>query len=87
VQTSASIKLPGRFTVDWFLRYVSAIPAFGVKAYATSNLRLEWTLNEQVALYAVGRNLHEKTHAEFNDGSNGTFGIQRAALVGLIWRR
>ena len=87
VETTASIKLPGPFTVDWFLRYVSAIPAFGVKSYATSNLRFEWAMNDRVALFAVGRNLHQATHAEFNDGSNGTFGIQRAALAGLLWRR
>jgi len=87
VQLTSSVDLPARTSVSWFFRYVSALPAVGVEAYATSNLRIQWALDERLSLIVVGENLHRARHAEFNDGANGTFQIQRAAFVGIQWRR
>ena len=87
VQVSTTVALPGRVSVDWFLRYVSALPAVGVPAYSTSNLRVEWRVNTRVSLFVAGRNLHHAAHTEFSDGANGQFGIQRAGLIGLTWSR
>ena len=79
--------LPKKMSVDWFLRYVSAVPTFTAPAYTTSNLRYAWQITPKFSVYAVGRNLHEKTHAEFSDGANGRFGIERAVLIGMRWAR
>lgn len=87
LQLTTSLNLSRRLVVDWFLRYVSALPAVGVPAYSTSNVRVEWTFNSHLSVFVAGRNLHHATHAEFSDGANGTFGIQRAALIGLRWNR
>jgi iron complex outermembrane receptor protein len=77
----------GRAAVDWFLRYVSSLPALGVPDYATSNVRFEWRLRDSLRLFLVGKNLHAARHAEFADGANGILRIQRTALVGVRWSR
>jgi iron complex outermembrane receptor protein len=87
VQATATINLPNRVTIDGAFRYVSALPAVDISSYAAPTLRVEWALNDGITLFAVGRDLHRAAHPEFPDGSNGTFGIQRAALVGLRVRR
>ena len=87
VQLTSTVKLPHRMSVDWFLRYVSAVPTFSAPAYTTSNLRYAWQIEPKLSVYVLGRNLHHKTHAEFSDGSNGQFGIERAILVGMRWTR
>ena len=87
VQLTSAVTLPHKMTVDWFLRYVSAVPTFGAPEYTTSNLRYAWQVTPKVSVYVVGRNLHQKTHAEFSDGANGQFGIERAVLVGMRWTR
>ena len=87
VQLGASVRLRHNITADWTFRYLSALPALGLAGYATSNLKVEWRVNDHVSLFAVGRNLHEDSHAEFTDGANGTIRIQRAGLIGLRWTR
>jgi len=87
VQARASINLPGRTTVDWFFRHVSAIPALAVPAYATSNVTVQVAVNRKFSLFVVGRNLHEATHVEFTQGANGPIGIRRSVYVGLRWTR
>ena len=83
VQMTTSIGLSTRASVDWFYRYISELPAENVDGYGTSNLRLEYRLRDDVSVFVLGRNLHQPSHAEFDDDANGTFGIQRAVVVGL----
>jgi iron complex outermembrane receptor protein len=87
VQLATTWHLPGRVTVDWFLRGVSGLPALQLPGYVTSNLRLDWAFNNEAALFLQGRNLHQAGHPEFNDGANGVFDIQRAVVVGVRWMR
>lgn len=87
LQMATTIQLPGRITIDWFLRALSGLPALNLKGYTTSNATIDWALNGRASLFLQGRNLHQAGHAEFTDGSNGTFQIQRAVLVGLRWTR
>lgn len=87
LQVATTWHLPGRVRIDWFLRSLSGLPALNLKGYTTSNATLDWAVNGHVSLYLQGRNLHHAGHAEFTDGANGTFLIQRAAVVGLRWTR
>ena len=87
VQASASIKLPGQTTVDWFFRSVSALPALAVPGYNTSNVTVQVALNREFSLIVTGRNLHEATHVEFTEGGNGLIGIRRSGYIGLRWTR
>ena len=87
VQITSTVTLPHQMSVDWFLRYLSAVPTFAAPAYTTSNLRWAWQINPRLNVYVLGRNLHQDTHVEFSDGANGQFGIERAVLVGLRWSR
>ncbi len=85
LQVASTLHLPGRVTVDWFLRALSGLPALKEAGYATSNARIDWAINSRAAVYVQGRNLHQAGHAEFTDSVNGTFRIQRAFLVGIRW--
>ncbi|MDP9145572.1 MAG: TonB-dependent receptor, partial [Actinomycetota bacterium] len=87
LQASASLKLSGQTTVDWFFRHVSALPALAVPSYSTSNVTVQFALNREFSLIASGRNLHEATHVEFTEGGNGLIGIRRSVYVGLRWTR
>lgn len=87
VQLTTSIDLAKRLSIDYFFRYVSAVPTFAAPAYGTSNLRVNWRFGADLDLFVVGRNLHQATHAEFSDGANGQFGIERSVLVGVRWTR
>jgi len=87
VQVTSTVTLPHHMSVDWFLRYVSAVPTFAAPEYTTSNLRYAWQIKPRLSVYVVGRNLHQKSHFEFADGANGQFGIERAVLVGMRWSR
>lgn len=87
LQVATTLHLPGRVKADWFLRALSGLPALNIKGYTTSNATIDWALNPQTSVYVQGRNLHQAGHPEFPDGSNGTFRIERAFVVGLRWSR
>jgi iron complex outermembrane receptor protein len=83
----ASLDLPGRVGVDWMWRRVSALPAIGVSAYATSDLRVSWALTPAVELFAIGGNLHDEHHREFPSTDTGDAEIRRAVTIGMRWTR
>jgi iron complex outermembrane recepter protein len=56
--------LPGQWTLDGTVRYVSALTQTDVGAYATLDLRVAWKLREGIELALVGQNLLESHHAE-----------------------
>jgi iron complex outermembrane receptor protein len=83
VQVTTAVQLPGRVEVGWFLRSRSALPDLDLAGYATSNVHVEWVMRDGWRLFVTGRNLHQASHAEFDDGANGTFEVRRSVLVGL----
>jgi iron complex outermembrane receptor protein len=87
VQAGLSLNLPGRTTVDWFFRRVSALPVISVPAYSTSNVTLQFALSPELSIVVTGRNLHASEHVEFADGSNGLIAIRRSIYAGLRWTR
>jgi iron complex outermembrane receptor protein len=80
-----AIDLPGAFELDWMVRAVGALPAVNVPAYATSDVRLGWTLRERLTFEVVGRNLPQASHREFTGGTAGQVGIQRGVYAGATW--
>lgn len=87
VQFVSALDLPRRVSVDWFLRYVSALPVPAVPAYATSTVRVAWQLRPQLELAVVGQNLHDARHLEWPAGAGGDVEIRRSAHVTVTWRR
>jgi iron complex outermembrane receptor protein len=80
----ASWDLASALQVDTLLRYVDRLPTFEVPAYLTADLRVAWQAREDLELSVVGRNLFERSHAEF--GSEIATEIQRGAFVMVRWQ-
>lgn len=88
VHVANAFDVPGGVSVDWHLRWVSALPDLDIDAYATSDVRVAWRLAEGLELEGVARNLHDAHHGEWT-GENGgaNVEIQRDVYVGFVWRR
>ncbi|UFS70608.1 TonB-dependent receptor [Geomonas sp. RF6] len=50
---------------DLWLRYVDALPAFGIASYLTLDARLDWQLRKDLHLVLVGQNLLHDRQMEF----------------------
>jgi iron complex outermembrane receptor protein len=85
-QLSSSIDVPGGWSFDWTLRYVSELPAGPVPEYVTSNLRAGWQISPHLELAVVGRDLHHAHHLEWAGGGRNVE-IQRSGYVQLTLRR
>lgn len=86
VQVSSSLSLPHRVSVDWFVRYVSELPAGAVASYGASTIRAAWQPSAQVEIAATGQNLHAARHFEW-PASSGGVPVRRRAYVTLTWRQ
>jgi iron complex outermembrane receptor protein len=87
IQFVSSLDLPGRVSLDWFLRYVSELPAGPVPGYATSNVRASWHPHPRLEVAVIGQNLHEARHLEWPTGAGGNVLIERSARVAVTWRK
>jgi iron complex outermembrane receptor protein len=87
IQVVSSVDLPRRVSFDWFLRYISELPAGPVPSYATSSVRASWQPSPQVEVAIVGQNLHDSRHLEWPTGAGGNVLIERSAHVTVTWRR
>jgi iron complex outermembrane receptor protein len=79
---SSSMDLPGGFSLDGALRYVSALPNPRIPAYTELDARLGWRATDRVSIAVVGRNLLHEDHIEYTDGNL----IPRSLFVELQWR-
>jgi iron complex outermembrane receptor protein len=87
LQITSSVELPRAISIDWLLRYVSALPAGPIPAYSTSDVRIAWVPAPNLELALVGRNLHEARHVEWPAGAGANVQIRRTAYVSLTWRQ
>jgi iron complex outermembrane receptor protein len=87
VQVRSSLDLPKEVALDWFFRYVSALPAGPIPEYGTSNLRLAWPIGTGFELAVVGENLHRRRHVEWPSGAGANAQVERSVYVNLTWRR
>ena len=73
--------------LDQTLRYVAALPAQKVAAYATADLRASWRLLDNIEAAIAGRDLLQPSHAEFGGDPGGVVRIKRSVYPSLTWRR
>ena len=83
IELQTALDLPRGVTVNWFLRYVSALRTGNIPAYSTSDVRVGWQLAPRIEVAVVGRDLHDARHAEWP----GALQVRRSAFVQVILRR
>jgi iron complex outermembrane receptor protein len=86
VTIQSSLNLPKRLEFDQTLRYVSALPAQLVEAYATADVRFSWSATRSLELSVVGQNLFQPHHAEFGGDPGALVGIARSAYAKITWQ-
>jgi iron complex outermembrane recepter protein len=77
-QLRSALELPGRTSLDLMFRYVSALPAQKVPAYASLDVRLAWRPAPRLEVAVVGQNLLDPHHPEFGGGveiERGVYGM------------
>lgn len=81
------VNLPKHFEFDQTYRYSDALPAQGVGAYSTVDLRLGWHTGEGLEFSLVGQNLLQPSHAEFAGDPGPLVGIKRSVYAKITWKR
>jgi iron complex outermembrane receptor protein len=83
------LDLPGRFQLDAFFRYATALiatarlpPGLNVPAYATVDLRFSWQALQRLELSLVGRSLLQAHHLEWPGGTE----VERSAYLRVAGR-
>lgn len=61
----SAMDLPHNISLDGILRYVDALPSFGISSYVTADARIAWRPNANWELALVGQDLFTPRHAEF----------------------
>ncbi|TMP97148.1 MAG: hypothetical protein E6L09_13800 [Verrucomicrobia bacterium] len=82
----SSVDLPKKLEFDQTFRYVSALPAQLVKAYATADVRFSWRATRSLDFSVVGQNLFQPHHAEFGGDPGALVGIVRSAYAKITWQ-
>ena len=74
--------------IDASYRFVDSLPAFGIPAYHTVDLRIGWRPCKNVELSLVGQNLLDPAHPEFLTGFVAAVPkeVQRAVYGKITWR-
>jgi iron complex outermembrane receptor protein len=78
--------LPKKLEFDQTFRYVSALPAQLVEAYATADVRFSWRATRSLDFSVVGQNLFQPHHAEFGGDPGALVGIVRSAYAKITWQ-
>jgi iron complex outermembrane receptor protein len=86
VTIQSSLDLPNKLEFDQTFRYVSALPAQQVEAYATADVRFGWRATRSLELSIVGQNLFQPHHAEFGGDPGALVGIARSAYAKITWQ-
>jgi iron complex outermembrane receptor protein len=79
------IDLPGHFEFDQIFRYIGALPAQGVEAYETGDVRFGRHLSPGLDVSVVGQNLLQPHHEEFGISPGPNVGIKRGIYAKLVW--
>jgi iron complex outermembrane receptor protein len=86
VAVQSAWNFPKKLEFDQTFRYVSALPAKLVGAYATADVRFSWRATHSLDLSVVGQNLFQPHHAEFSGDPGGLVGIARSVYVKITWQ-
>ena len=79
------IDLPGHLEFDQVFRYIGALPAQGVEAYETGDVRFGRHLSPGLDVSVVGQNLLQPHHEEFGISPGPNVGIKRGIYAKLVW--
>jgi len=82
----SSLDLPKGLEFDQALRYVSNLPAQGVRAYVTADVLFTWHAARSVDLSVVGQNLLQPHHVEFGGDPGGLAGMKRSVYAKINWQ-
>jgi iron complex outermembrane receptor protein len=69
--------LPKSVNTDFQVRYVSTLPGIHVSSYWTGDATVQWAAPGHIRLKAVGQNLFQSHHVEFNYDPGPPVGIRR----------
>jgi iron complex outermembrane recepter protein len=86
VQVGSSVDL-SRWSFDWMVRRISALPASLVPAYTSSDIRAAWSPTPRLDLSLVGQNLFDDHHLEWPSGTGTNVEIARSVYARVTWRR
>ena len=86
IMVQSSFDLPKKLEFDQTFRYVSALPAQRVGAYATADVRFSWRTSHSVELSVVGQNLFQPHHAEFGGDPGSLVGMRRSVYAKITWQ-
>jgi iron complex outermembrane receptor protein len=79
----AQFDLPHRTELDLFVRHIGTLPSPRVPSYTVADLRLGWQATPTLELSLIARNVFNREHIEFNDGSEFGRGIFLRAVFQL----
>jgi iron complex outermembrane receptor protein len=85
VLVQSSLDFTRKFAFDQSLRYVSALPAQQVRAYATADAGFTWRARTGLNLSVFGQNLFQPHHGEYG-GNPGAVGIKRSIYAKITWQ-
>jgi iron complex outermembrane recepter protein len=82
--------LPKRFELDETYRFTGALPAQGVGAYSTADVRLGWHVairdSGLLDFSVLGQNLLQPSHVEFGGDPGPLVGIKRSVYGKITWK-
>ena len=87
VYAQSSFDFPKNISLDVIYRYVSSLPAQGVKPYSTADVTWSWGISEHYRLTIAGQNLLRPHHAEFGGDPTGIVEIRRGVYGKIAWYR
>jgi iron complex outermembrane receptor protein len=79
--------LPKHFEFDQTYRYSNALPAQGVGAYSTVDVRVGWHVGEGLDFSVIGQNLLRPSHEEFGGDPGPLVGIKRSVYAKVTWKK
>jgi iron complex outermembrane receptor protein len=85
IHIQSMLDLPGRFELDQTVRWVDELPARGVKAYTSSDIRIGWRATDRFQMSFSGTGLLSSSHAEFGHDPGPIVAIRRAFSVSAVW--
>jgi iron complex outermembrane receptor protein len=81
------LDLPWKLEFGQTFRYVSALPAQGVKSYSTTDVRIGWMPAKSFEFSVSAQNLLQPEHVEFSGDPGPLVGIRRSVYAKIIWRK
>lgn len=86
VSFDSSFDISKNLQADFIYRFVSSLPAQGVPAYSTADVRTGYQLTRHLWFSVVGQNLFQPWHVEYIGDPGGPAAIRRSIYASLAWR-